>query len=58
MIKELYEAIITGDLERVKELIENGADVNYKDEHGKTPLIYAAQYGYKGKGIEIGRAHV
>ncbi|PKV49773.1 ankyrin repeat protein [Aquimarina sp. MAR_2010_214] len=36
-------AIVKGDLETVKKLIELGSDVNKKSD-GMTPLMYAARY--------------
>ncbi|WP_298321148.1 ankyrin repeat domain-containing protein [uncultured Aquimarina sp.] len=36
-------AIVKGDLETVKKMIELGSDVN-KQSEGKTPLMYAARY--------------
>ncbi len=36
-------AIVKGDLETVKKLIELGSDVNEKSD-GMTPLMYAARY--------------
>ncbi len=36
-------AIVKGDLETVKKLIEFGSDVNQKSD-GMTPLMYAARY--------------
>ncbi|WP_109851707.1 ankyrin repeat domain-containing protein [Aquimarina sp. AU58] len=36
-------AIVKGDLETVKKLIEFGSDVNEKSD-GMTPLMYAARY--------------
>jgi len=39
--KSLHEAVIDGDIERVKKLISNGADINSRDSHGATPA-YAA----------------
>jgi ankyrin repeat protein len=36
-------AIVKGDLEIVKKLIELGSDVNEKSD-GMTPLMYAARY--------------
>jgi len=48
----LHEAARAGDIEKVKALISNGADVNAKDTSqlatmGMTPLHYAALYGHK-----------
>ncbi len=40
-------AIVKGDLETVKKLIELGSDVNEKSE-GMTPLMYAARYNRTG----------
>jgi len=37
----LISAVKVGDLERVKYLIEGGADVNRSDIHEWTPLMYA-----------------
>jgi ankyrin repeat protein len=37
------EAVFAGDLDRLRELIESGADVNESDE--QTPLVEAAQNG-------------
>ena len=39
----LHEAVLDGDIELVKKLIDNGADVNEKDNNLFTPLHYATQ---------------
>ena len=44
--ESLIEAAKRGDLDEVKRLIENGADVNIKDNDGDTPLHYAASGGH------------
>lgn len=52
---ELYEAVKKNDIKRVKELIEQGADVNYvycPDKYGYTPLHMAAYFA-AGKIVEI-----
>jgi len=45
--KELLNACKDGDLEKVKQLLEEGADVNVKDEKGRTALMFASWYGHK-----------
>lgn len=42
----MCESAEDGNLEKVKECIENGADVNAKDVWGKTALIYALKNGH------------
>ena len=56
----LHEAAEAGNLEEVKGLIEEGANVNSKDTFGETPLHVAARKGYRGvmeylisKGAEV-----
>ena len=44
--RELLKASRTGDLKKVKYLVENGADVNALDEWGKTPLYMASYRGH------------
>ena len=39
--KALFEAVIMSNKDIVKELLNAGADVNYKNEYGKTPLSVA-----------------
>lgn len=41
----LHEAVKSGDLAELKELIENKVSVDSQDEHGWTALMYAAQAG-------------
>lgn len=41
----LIEAVKSDDLTAARELIESGADVNQQDEHGWTPLNWAAGRG-------------
>jgi ankyrin repeat protein len=36
--EELFEAVIDGNTARVRELLRKGANVNARDENGKTPL--------------------
>jgi ankyrin repeat protein len=43
----LHEAAAAGDVEQVRLLISNGADVNEKDNDGRTPLHSAARYARK-----------
>lgn len=42
---ELIEAVQDGNIERVRELIASGADVDQQDEQGWTPLNFAAGKG-------------
>ena len=44
---ELITAIMYQELDKAKELIEKGVDVNYQDKtYGSTPLILACQYNF------------
>lgn len=45
-MSDLIQACRNGDLEKVKELVKNGVDVNVKNFKGKTALHRAARYGY------------
>ncbi|MFB0553585.1 MAG: M56 family metallopeptidase, partial [Phycisphaerae bacterium] len=49
---QLHQAAAAGDLERVKLLISNGANVNEKDEKGWTPL-HTASYNDPYKAADI-----
>ena len=42
---EFYSAIRNNDLARLQSLIAGGADVNTRDRHAETPLMYAAYVG-------------
>lgn len=42
---KLVEAVDSGDLETVKNLLTDGADVNAREDDGTTALIWAARYG-------------
>jgi ankyrin repeat protein len=44
MEAELFDAIKSNDLEKVKKLIENGVDVNTKNDKEEIPLTYAFEY--------------
>lgn len=44
--QELFDAVVKNDINKVKLLIENGADVNVKDKDDLTPLHYASMNGY------------
>lgn len=41
----LFYAVILNDLEVIKKVIADGADVNAKDGQGDTPLRYAEKAG-------------
>lgn len=43
--KELIEAVEYGNLEKVKECLANGADVNANDDYRNTPLMIACSIG-------------
>lgn len=42
---ELHDAVKNGDIVKVRQLLERGADVNARNENGTTPLHFAARYG-------------
>jgi len=42
----LIEASKSGDIEKVKRLLAEGADVNARDADGWTALIHASWHGY------------
>lgn len=48
--QELIDAAIKGDLEKIKQLLNdknNNVDINYQDpKHGSTAILYAAQNGH------------
>lgn len=46
MNRELMVAAAYGHLWRVKSLVEGGANVNWRDEEGYTPMTWAAQHGH------------
>jgi len=43
---DFHDAASVGDLERVRELLEEGIDPNARDAHGETPLHKAASEGH------------
>jgi ankyrin repeat protein len=43
---QLINACVEGGLQEVKELLDNGANINAKDEYGNTALILAAHKGH------------
>ncbi len=55
-LEHLHEAAANGEIERVKLLISEGADVNVKCNDGQTPLHYAARRGHK-EIVEVLLAH-
>ena len=52
----IWRACIDGDLERVRQLIQDGQDVNRGDSYGWTPLMKAAYYGHDQVVRELIRA--
>jgi len=44
--RTLLKAVKKGNLLQVEKLVENGADVNAKDNKGVTPLFLAAGHGF------------
>ena len=42
---DLFTETKKGDIEAIKVLLENGANVNVRDQNLQTPLFYAARYG-------------
>jgi ankyrin repeat protein len=49
---QLIQAATNGDLVRVGMLLERGTEVDAKDEHGLTPLMWSARRGH----VEVARA--
>ncbi|KAH9089038.1 hypothetical protein Ae201684P_012321 [Aphanomyces euteiches] len=44
--EQLVEATLKADYKRIRALVARGADVNYQDKDGQTPLIRIATLGY------------
>ena len=45
--KELYDAVNSRNLGKVIDLVTKGISYTYKDQHGRTALHIAAEYGYQ-----------
>jgi ankyrin repeat protein len=45
---QLTPALKAGKFDLARDLISRGADVNFEDEHGLTPLVYAVESGSVG----------
>lgn len=43
----LHQAARAGNIEQIQSLVSKGTDINVKDWLDKTPLHYAAFYGYR-----------
>lgn len=56
-LKDIFSAADTGDLDRIRQLVEERADVNVKNAAGWTPLLYAANGGHGNENpyLEIAR---
>ena len=44
--KRLLSASDKGDIEKVRKLLQAGANVNLQDKYGETPLYKASEYGH------------
>jgi ankyrin repeat protein len=51
--EEFLELVKTGSFKEVNKAIQNGADVNAKDESGKTPMMYVAEYGESPEVLQL-----
>ena len=49
----LFDAVESGDIEKVKTLLKDGADVNKANNDGGTPLYLAAYWGHN---TEVGKS--
>lgn len=45
MTSEWSDGIERSDVARLRQLLDSGADINARDEHGQTGLMVAAQHG-------------
>ena len=43
---ELNDAIVADDMDRVRYLLKHGAQIDFRDGEGNTPLINATRFGY------------
>ena len=47
LARKLIQVVKDNNIEKVKELIESGVDINFQDEDKKTALMYAVFFRYK-----------
>lgn len=43
--EDFVHCVMVGDIDRVKNFLDTGINLNQQDEFGNTPLIQAAKYG-------------
>lgn len=41
------QAVLAGDIARVSELLDHGADIDARDQHGQTAIMLAAHRGHQ-----------
>lgn len=44
--EKMSKAVIDGDLQAVRKMIQQGCDVNMRDEFGRSPIFTASQFGH------------
>ena len=44
----LHAAVLSGDLQKVQQVVQSGVNVDAKDKEGSTPLQLAASRGFHG----------
>ena len=47
MMSELFNAVRENDLNMVERCLDQGTDVNVRDERGRTPLMIACAHGHE-----------
>ena len=54
---DLIDAAENGNIQRVRELLKNGVDVNFRDENGETALYKVSQMRWGNEDVKMVRLY-